>query len=357
VVAPALAQPLGPAAERRTAPGGGGHQRGDPLPVGHRAPAARWCPATAAARRRRRQLTVAGAPVAVPGDHEGPTLIGLVTDSNAQLPLALARRYGVEIVPLTVTIDGHPYLEGTEIDADGFYARFAGGHRPEVSTAAPGPGPFARAFATLAGRGAGEILAVHIGSALSGTLNSARLAAEAAPVPVRLVDTGTASFGVACCVWEAAEALARGASLDEAAAAAARAGREVRTVFTAGALDLAEAGGRLAPGTVGAGEGGIPVLTLDGGQMRTAGHAHGFDEAVDIIAGHVLEAAAASSLRVGLGIADASARPWWEALEARLAGAAGVGEMVRYRIGPSVGAHTGPGTAGVCFYPSPLTAG
>ena len=134
-------------------------------------------------------------------------MIGLVTDSNAQLPPELATRYGVEVVPLTVTVDGEAFAEGVDLDADAFYARFDHG-TPTVSTSQPSPGAFAEAYARVAERGATEILSIHIGSAVSGTLNSARIAVAGSPVPVRLVDTGTASFGVACCVWEAASRVA-----------------------------------------------------------------------------------------------------------------------------------------------------
>lgn len=281
-------------------------------------------------------------------------MIALVTDSNAQLPPELARRYSVDVVPLTVTVDGEDFLEGVDLDADGFYARFAGGHRPEVSTSQPSPGRFADAYAAAAGRGATEVLSVHLGSALSGTVGSARLAAASSPVPVRVVDTGTASFGVACCAWEAGEALAGGASLEEAAAVAEKVAATVGTVFVVGALDLARAGGRMAPEPAGQGESecGIPVLTMAEGRMSPVGRADDLHGAADAMAGHVL-AAADVPLRVGLGIADAGATPLWRALEERLTGAPGIREVVRYRIGPSVGAHTGPGTVGVFYYPSP----
>jgi fatty acid-binding protein DegV len=62
--------------------------------------------------------------------------------------------------------------------------------------------------------------------------------------------------------------------------------------------------------------------------------------------------AAGAGLRVAVGIADAAATPLWQALEAALAGAPEVAEVIRYRVGPSVGAHTGPGTAGAFFYPA-----
>lgn len=279
-------------------------------------------------------------------------MTALVTDSNAQLPAELVERYGVEVVPLTVTVDGEAFLEGVDLDADAFYACFEGGRTPQVSTSQPSPGRFAEVFAELAERGAGEILAVHVGSAVSGTVNSARLAAQSSPVPVRIVDTGTVSFGVACCVWEAGEALAAGATSEQAAAAAAAVGATVGTVFTVGALELAVAGGRLA-GDAGAvaGDAAVPIFTMSGGRMQVVGRAGDLVAAAQVMADHVLAAGHASPLRVGLGVADAGATPLWRALEDRLSGDPGIRDIVRYRIGPSVGAHTGPGTAGAFFYP------
>ncbi len=280
--------------------------------------------------------------------------VALVTDSNAQLPPALVERYGVTVVPLTVTVDGTPYLEGDELDADGFYARFDGGAAPQVSTSQPSPGRFAEAYAALAAGGATSILSVHIGSAVSGTCNSARLAAEASPVPVRIVDTGTASFGVGCCAWEAAEVLAAGGSVDEAASVAEALAPTIGNVFTVRALDLPRAGGRLASGA-GADTATIPVLSLVGAEMQVVGQVADVEEAADAMAARAL--GHGPSLRIALGIADRAAAPLWQALEERLSGAAGVREVVRYRIGPSVGAHTGPGTAGAFFYTSASTSG
>ena len=274
-------------------------------------------------------------------------MIGLCTDSNAQLPPELVERYGVEVVPLTVTVDGVDHLEGVDLDADAFYAGFAAG-RPQVATSQPSPGRFAEAYRRLADRGAEEVLSVHVGSAVSGTLNAARIGARGAPVPVRLVDTGTASFGVGCCVWEAAEALRAGATADEAARVAEELAATIGNVFVVGAVDLARAGGRLAA-DVGE-EAGVPVLSLVGGEIRAVGRAADADEAAAVMAGHVL--AGGRDLRVAVGVADAAAGPVADALAERLLDRPEVRELVRYRVGPSVGAHTGPGTAGAFFHPA-----
>jgi len=277
-------------------------------------------------------------------------VIGFCVDSNAQMPAELVERYGVEVVPLTVTVDGEDFLEGVDLDADAFWARFTGGASPAVGTAAPGPGRFVTAYDALAARGATEILSIHIGSSISATFDAARVGARSSPVPVRLVDTGTASFAIACSLWEAAEAVAGGADLDRAARVAERVAASTDNVFVVRALDLAARGGRVSVEGGDAAGDAVPVLRLVGGSVQTVAQAHSTDEVADVMASAVC--AGGSSLRVGISIADAGAASLWETLEDRLRDAEQVTDLVRYRVGPSVGAHTGPGTAGAMWYPA-----
>jgi DegV family protein with EDD domain len=273
-------------------------------------------------------------------------VIGLCTDSNAQLPPELAARFGVEVVPLSVSIDGVDHLEGVDLGADEFYERLAAEPAPTISTAAPSPGRFAVAYERLAAAGATEILSVHIGSALSGTCNAARLAAGQSPVPVRLVDTGTASFAIACAVRAAGDALEQGAGVDEAAAAASTVAAACGNVFVVGTLDLARAGGRLDGSATGS---GLTVLALVDGAMRPVASAASSSDAADLLADAVVRSG--DRLRVGVGHADASSLEVADELTRRLEGHPAVHDVVRYRVGPSVGVHTGPGTAGAVFHP------
>ena len=276
-------------------------------------------------------------------------MVRIVVDSNSQIPPVLVERFGITVVPLAVMVDGVQYLEGVDLDADDFYARFQTG-TPEVGTTQPSPGQFAVAYDSLVADGAEEILSVHIGSSVSGTVNAARIAAAQITVPVRIVDTGTASFAVALCAWAAAEALDAGVSVEEAARAAEATASTVGNVFVVRALDFARAGGRLAP-TADEPAAGIPVLTIREGTMQVVGHAADLAEAIDVMAEHVR--AGGNDLRVGVGVADASLAHVWDEMEARLVGVPGVREVVRYRIGPSVGTHTGPGTVGVMYACAP----
>lgn len=277
--------------------------------------------------------------------------IGICTDSNSQLPAELAERYGVEVVPVTVRVDDHEYLEGVDLDADAFYAAFTPGHRPHVATSQPSPGQFALAYEELLDRGCTEILSVHISSALSGTINSARLAAHRLAAPVRVVDSGTMSFGISCCVWAAGEAIASGAGLDAAAAVAETLVPSIGNVFIVGGMDLLRRSRLCTDAIEGDGD-GIPVLALRDGQVQVV-------ERVDDLGGAVATMASTAAswgtrLKVAVGMAEREVAPLADALAEAVGEAASVDEVIRYRIGPSVGAHAGPGSVGCFMFPSAL---
>ena len=280
-------------------------------------------------------------------------MIGVVVDSNSQLPPELVERFGIEVVPLTVTVDGVDHLEGVDFDADEFYAHWAGGHTPRIETSQPAPGRFRDVYERLAAKGATAILSIHIAESMSGTLNSARLAAEAVPVPVRLVDSGTASFGIACCAWAAAEAIEWGADLDTAEAVATARADRLRTSFVVGVPQLIDRSGRAdGVGVEAVAEAGVPVLAMSGGDLSVIATADDLEHAVDAMVADALAWPASSSdgLRVAVGTSDATSAPMSAALTAALSADDRVAELVQYRIGPSVGAHTGPGTAGLFVF-------
>jgi DegV family protein with EDD domain len=275
--------------------------------------------------------------------------IGLCTDSNSQLSTELAERYDVEVVPLTVTVDGRDHLEGVDLDADAFYERFVDGRTPEVATSQPSPGRFLEAYRRLAERGCTSIVSVHVTAAMSGTLGSATIAAASSPVPVRLVDSGTASFGISCCVWAAALARGSGGDIETVAGAAERLGSSVATAFVVGVPLLTRRGGRAAGVDL---EGdGLPVLSMAGGELTVLDRVGDLEAAVDAMVEYALDRD--GRLHVAVGTSDASSRPVADALTAALTAREPVVEVVRYRIGPSVGVHTGPGTAGLFVFPAP----
>lgn len=277
-------------------------------------------------------------------------MIGICTDSNSQLPVALSERFGIEVVPVTVVVDDLEYLEGVDLDADEFYAKFSAGHCPVVSTSLPSPGQFAAAYDDLLARGCTEILSIHVSGAVSGTLNAARLAAHSLPAPVRLVDSGTASFGVSCCVWAAAAAIAEGATLDRAAFVAEQLSPRIGNVFVVGSLEHLHRSGRAGDTAVAS---GLPVLTLKSGAVEVLTTAETMLDAINAMASYAVDWG--DQVRVAVGHSDAATQPLADGLQEAVGEAASVLEVVRYRVGPSVGAHTGPGTVGCWMFPADLS--
>ena len=288
-------------------------------------------------------------------------MIGLVTDSNGALPEGVVDRLPplatLGVVPLHVTVDRVEYREGVDLDADGFYRLLAAEPTPAVGSSQPSPGAFLAAYRDQAEAGATEILSIHIGSELSGTLNAARAAAQRAPVPVRLLDSHTASFGVAFAVWAAAEALAAGATADLAEVRALDVVARLRNVFVVRALDLAAAGGRT-PARDGRGRRcrsrrrrrphpGAQSRRRRGRRRRPGRHRRAGGP------GHGGRGPAPPGRGSGWPSASPTPapRPCGKRSKRDLADDPAVEELVRYRIGPSVGAHLGPGTAAALFLP------
>jgi DegV family protein with EDD domain len=275
--------------------------------------------------------------------------IGLVTDSSSQITADLVERVAVEVVPLTVTIDGVDHLEGVDLDADGFYAAFVDGATPEITTSQPSPGRFAEAYQRLADRGFDEIVSIHIRETMSGTVGSARIAAASSPVPVTVIDTGSASFGVAVCVWATGVAIDRGADVDDIRRRVDQLVPRISTAFMVGVPMLTERSGRASAVDLGADE-GIPVLGMSRGALEVIERVSTVDDAVDVMSAYV--AGSGGGVTVAIGIADAPSGPMGDRLRRVLTGLDGLDGVVDYRIGPSVGAHTGPGTFGLFVFPT-----
>ncbi|NNE11270.1 MAG: DegV family protein [Ilumatobacter sp.] len=275
--------------------------------------------------------------------------IGLVTDSSSQITADLVGRYAIEVVPLTVTIDGIDHLEGVDLDADGFYDRYAAGATPEVATSQPAPARFADAYRRLADRGIDEIVSVHISASMSGTVGSATVAAADAPVPVTVIDTGSASFGVTVCAWAAGVAIERGANVEDIRRRIDTLVPRIATAFMIGVPALTERGGR-ADGIDLEADEGIPVLVLERGELRVLERVTTPADTIDVMSTYVT--GWGSDVTVAIGTADEPSRPLTSKLAEALDGAASVTDVVHYRVGPSVGAHTGPGTFGLFVFPT-----
>lgn len=268
-----------------------------------------------------------------------------VTDSGSMIPAALRERFRVIVVPMTVTIDGVEYHDGVDLPMADFYTRLAAG--ATVSTSAPSPGAILDAYQLAMDDGADDVLSIHTGSNYSATVSAATIAAGLADVNVEVVDTGLASFLVTMCLWAAGDAVDAGRPIGDAVNAARAAALNAGSVFVVGVPELARRGGRF----VGVGGQVTPlsIVELDGNGTRLLDQVSDIEAAIDVMADRVIALAGQTPLRVGIG--DALRSDVAVALEERLVATPGIVELVRYQVGPSVGAHTGAGTVGMAYAP------
>ena len=141
--------------------------------------------------------------------------VKIVTDSTCDLPPEVVSELDLTVVPLYINVGQKSYLDGIDMSRQEFYERLPHfDHHPQ--TASPGPEMFRETYESLAEDGTDEILSIHIAESLSGTLNTAQLAADAAEgIRVTVLDSGQLSMGTGFLVAAAARAAQAGRSLAE----------------------------------------------------------------------------------------------------------------------------------------------
>jgi len=271
-------------------------------------------------------------------------VIAVVTDSAASLPRELATELGIEVVPLYVRF-------GDEVHRDGeggldFYARLRGGET--AGTAAPAPGDFLAAFERT---GADQIVCVTVASSVSGAHVAASVAAgELKGGRVEVVDSLNASMGQGFVAMEAARAVARGASLGEAAARARDVAERVRLVATIDTFDFLRRSGRV--GSLAAFAGSRlsikPVFALARGEIGPVARPRTRARALERVAAEAVSFAAGRP--VHLAAVHADAEPEARALLQRIESEVEVVESLIAEFTPAMGAHTGPGVVGVASF-------
>jgi DegV family protein with EDD domain len=266
--------------------------------------------------------------------------VAIVTDSTAYLPGEAAVTLGVTVVPLRIAVDGDQSDEADIAHAPGDWSL--------ITTSRPSPGSFATAYDQAARSSATAIVSVHVSGEMSGTIESAALAASGAAVPVHVVDSRTIGVGLGFVVIAAAEAAAAGAAPQDVAAAAASRSRRTYSLFYVDTLDHLRRGGRIgaAASLTGSALTVKPLLHITDGRIaplekvRTSarGLARLEELAVELAAGQPVD------IVVQHVMAPGRAESLADRLRARMPG---LRELHVAEVGPIIGAHAGPGALGV----------
>jgi DegV family protein with EDD domain len=282
----------------------------------------------------------------------------IVTDSTASLPADVASKRGIVVVPLQVVIGAQVYdevmAEGDDGATPAMVAEALKEFRP-VSTSRPTPSALLEVYEQAAAAGAKAIVSVHLSGEMSGTFESAQLAARDAPVPVLTVDSRQVGVATGYAALSAADVLDDGGSAEEAAEAAQRRAAAATSLFYVDTLEYLRRGGRI--GAAAAIFGGAlsvkPLLSIQDGKVANLEKVRTSARALSRLEDLIVEAA--GDQQIDLCVSHLASPERAGQLAARLAERLAAGldgrEVWCGELGAVLGAHVGPGMVAVCVAP------
>ena len=280
----------------------------------------------------------------------------LLTDSSADLSEELVKELGVEVLPLSFTMEDKTYRnwpDNREMDPGRFYKLLREGG--SATTSAVNVSEFADCIEPhlQAGR---DVLVLAFSSGLSATCHSARIAAEelSEQYPGRkvyVVDTLSASLGQGLLVWYAARMKNEGKDIDQVRDWVEANKLRLCHWFTVDDLHFLKRGGRISPATAMLGTmlSIKPVMHVDDeGRLVKVGTARGRNASLKALVNHMEETAidpGSQVVFISHGDCLEDARKVADDVKRRF----GVEQVVLNNVGPVIGAHSGPGTVALFF--------
>ncbi len=271
--------------------------------------------------------------------------VKIVADSTASLPPEVVAEHDITIVPVAIQIGSQTYDEDVTITKEEFYRSLAGGVQPVTSQ--PSPGTFYQVYESLAGQ-ARSIISIHLTGKHSGTVQSARLAAEMLPeADITVVDSELTSAAMGLVAVAAARAARQGRTKDEVLQAIEEARQRIVVYVCVPTLAYLRRSGRVSFAQAALADllSVKLILTMRNGILQVAEKVRTYRRALDRAIALAHEQVGQE--RVELAIVHANdpeaAEEFRREVESRLNVA---GTMVS-DIGSALAAHGGPGMVGL----------
>jgi DegV family protein with EDD domain len=273
--------------------------------------------------------------------------IAVITDSTSYLPIGLADRYDIGIVPLHVELAGRTGREGIDVTPADVTAVLR--ERGSVTTSRPTPGEFAEVYRAALAGGASAVVSVHLSAELSGTCDSARLAAsDFADGQIHVVDSRATGMALGFSVLAAARAVAAGADAGPAAAAAVDCIDHSSCLFYVDSLEWLHRGGRIgtAAAMLGTALAVKPLMHLVQGRILPMEKVRTSTKAIARLVQIAVNAAGDSQVDLAVQHLAAPERAGDIARQLKEA-IPNINSFHESEVGAVVGAHVGPGLLGV----------
>lgn len=280
----------------------------------------------------------------------------IITDSSCDLPEKLAAKLELEVLPLSVHMNGRDYfnfLDGKDISFQDFYTKLRA--QETCTTAAVNVDAFVSVMETHLKKGK-DVLCIAFSSGLSNTYNAAHLAAEelTPKYPDRkiyAIDSLCASLGEGLLVWHAVEEKRKGGSIDQVKQWVEENRLHLCHWFTVDDLNHLKRGGRVSPATalIGTMLGIKPVMHVDDeGHLINMSKARGRKASLEELVTRMEQTVVNPKEQiVFISHGDCLEDAQWvsEEVKRRLH----VKDVVINYVGPVIGAHSGPGTVALFF--------
>lgn len=278
--------------------------------------------------------------------------IKLIVDSASDIYLEYARKENIEILPMTVIMDSVEYVSCFELTASDFYKKLTESEGfPATSQITPNV--FEETFRKAIEMGDTPI-AITISSKLSGTYQSACLAAKEFDGKAFVVDSLSASAGEAILTYYAVDLVKKGYSAEKIVAELETAKKKIRLFGMVDTLEYLKKGGRISAAT--ALVGGIlsikPILSVTDGEIKSETKAKGnkngyaiLNEMIDKVGGIDFERPFSFAYA---GLDKMPIEKYIHTCQAMLT--EHMDNIPILEIGPVIGTHTGPGTIVIAFF-------
>lgn len=283
--------------------------------------------------------------------------VAVVTDSAASIPESMMEELNIHWVAYYIHRGQDILRDLVTVGRKEFFEWL-----PTASelptTASPGPGDYLTLYERLARQGAREIVSIHMTSTGSGAYQAAKaaqaMARETLPeTRVEVIDTRNVSMCHGWMVVEAARAALTGKSLDEVVGLVRAMIPKTRMIQTADTLKYLYMGGRIgkAKHLVGSLLNIKPLIGMEDGVIVALGQVRSRNRAYRKMV-EMIEAAVGHAGKIKIAYVHAAAREEAEKIKALVEERLTCVESVIAELSPVLGVHTGPGTAGVCFFPA-----
>jgi len=172
-------------------------------------------------------------------------MLKIVMDSAGEIPQEWRSEYDVEVIPVNIQFENKTYQQGVDLSDDDFY-HIADSTSIIPKTSQPTPQQFVDFYKRIA-EASDTILSLHVSSKLSGTFNSAVLAAQELRNKFNILpyDTGSGSAAVGFMCKEARQLDRAGATLQAILARMDVIRKNINVVLTLDTLEYARRSGRV----------------------------------------------------------------------------------------------------------------